>query len=217
MEILRLNINRDEPQATLKEIRLQVALVAAIATVAASLIARFAFGALLVAELLAQWFFSVAPIWMVEAAVGLLGPFAKHLAFLACVVVYLIALTAAAFGFLQLAPSPRKAIARRLALGGFAAFVYLFTLVIIIPILGGGVAGRYLRQGAVATSIALLLNHAVYAASLIIAARAYIEADKANVTQSKLLSRRRVMRGIGYTALAVGVYDIAQSLFGSWL
>ena len=28
MEILRLNINRDEPQATLKEIRLQVALIA---------------------------------------------------------------------------------------------------------------------------------------------------------------------------------------------
>jgi DMSO/TMAO reductase YedYZ molybdopterin-dependent catalytic subunit len=217
MEILRLNINRDEPQATLKEIRLQVALVAAIATVAASLIARFVFAAPLVPELLAQWFFSVAPIWMVEAAVGLLGPFAKHLAFLACVVVYLIALTAAAFGFLQVVPPPRRAIARRLAFGGFAAFVYLFTLVLIIPILGGGVAGRYLRQGAVTTSIALLLNHAVYAASLIIAARAYIDADKATVTQSKLLSRRRIVRGIGYTALAVGVYDIAQSLFGSWL
>ncbi|HJQ26683.1 MAG TPA: molybdopterin-dependent oxidoreductase [Blastocatellia bacterium] len=211
MEILRLNINRDEPQATQKEIRLQVALVAAIATVAASLIARFVFGAPLVPELLAQWFFSVAPIWMVEAAVGLLGPFAKHLGFLAAVVVYLIALTAAAFGFLQVAP-PRRA-----ALGGFAASVYLFTLILIIPILGGGVAGRYLRQGALATSIALLLTHAVYAASLMIAAHAYLDADKANVAQSKLLSRRRVVRGIGYTALAIGVYDIGQSLFGSWL
>lgn len=217
MEILRLNINKDEPQATLKEIRLQVALIAAIITVAASLIARFVFGAPLIPELLAQYFFSVAPIWMVEPAVALLGPFAKHLAFLACVVVYLIALTAAGFGFFQLLPSPRTTVARRAALGGFAAAVYLLTLLVIIPILGGGIAGQYLRQGPLATSVALLLTHAVYAASFILAARAYLDGDGAVVAQSKLLSRRRVVRGIGYAGLAVGVYDIGRSLLGSWL
>jgi DMSO/TMAO reductase YedYZ molybdopterin-dependent catalytic subunit len=217
MDILRLNINQDEPQASLKEIRLQVALIAAIAAVAASLIARFATDAPLVPELLAQFFFSVAPIWMVEAAVALLGPFAKHLAFLGCVVVYLIALTAAAFAFLQFAPSPVSAVARRLALGAFVLFVYLFTLLIIIPILGGGIAGQYLRQGWLATTMALLLTHAVYGAALILSARAYLERDEANVAQSKLLNRRRVVRGIGYAVLAVGIYDIARSLFGSWL
>src|SRR5205085_952205 len=134
---------------------------------------------------LAQFFFSVAPIWMVEAAVGLLGPFAKHLAFLGCLVLYLIALTAAAFGFLQVTP-PRSAVARRLAACGFAASVYLLTLIIIIPILGGGIAGQYLRQGALATSATLLLTHAVYAASLMAGARAYLEADKTSVAQSKL-------------------------------
>ena len=150
MEILRLNINQDEPQATLEEIRLQVALIAAIATITASLIARFVFGAPLIPESLAQYFFSVAPIWMVEAAVGLLGPFAKHLAFLACVVVYLFALTAAGFGFFQLLPSPRTAIARRAALGGFAAVVYLLTLLVIIPIHKWGIRqlmSRALAQG----------------------------------------------------------------------
>lgn len=217
MEILRLNLNDDEPQATEREIRLQVALLAAIAAVAASVIARFAFGAPLVPELLAQFFFSVAPIWMVEIAVGLLGPFAKHLAFLGCVVVYLIGLTAAAFTFFQVAPLPASAFNRRLALGGFALFVYLLTWLGLLPILGGGLAGQYLRQGALATSITLLLTHAVFAVVLMTGARAYLEQRDANLRQSNLLNRRRVVRSIGYAVLAVGVYDIAQSLFGSWL
>jgi DMSO/TMAO reductase YedYZ molybdopterin-dependent catalytic subunit len=37
------------------------------------------------------------------------------------------------------------------------------------------------------------------------------------VAQSQLLQRRRVVRGIGYSVLAVGVYDMARSLLGSWL
>jgi hypothetical protein len=217
MDILRLNINRDEPQASLKEIRLQVALIAAIAAVAASLIARFAFGGPLIPELLAQFFFSVAPIWMVEAAVALLGPFAKHLAFLGCVVVYLIALAAAAFAFLQWSPSPSSPAVRRLMVGAFVLFVYLFTLFVIIPILGGGLAGQYLRQGAAVTSLVLLLTHTVYGAALLFSASVYLAADKPKIAQSRLLDRRRVVRSIGYAVLAVGVYDIARSLFGSWL
>lgn len=217
MDIIRLNINQDEPRASLKEIRVQVALIAAIAAVAASLIARFAFGAPLVPELLAQFIFAVAPIWMVEAGVALLGPFAKHLAFLGCVVGYLIGLTAAAFAFLQLAPLAVATAVRRLQFGAFALFVYLLTLLLIIPLLGGGLAGQYLRQGLLATTMTLLITHAVYAAALVVGVRAYLERDEANLAQSKLLNRRRVVRSIGYAVLAVGVYDIARSLFGSWL
>jgi len=217
MDIIRLNINQDEPPASLKEIRLQVALIAAIATVAASLSARFAFGAPLLPELLAQFIFAVAPIWMVEAGVALLGPFAKHLAFLGCVVGYLIVLTALAFGFFQLMPSPVSTAARRTRLGAFVIFVYLISLFIIIPLLGGGLAGQYLRQGALATTMTLLTTHAVYGAALLFGARAYLERDHSKVAQSKLLNRRRVVRSIGYAVLAVGVYDIARSLFGSWL
>src|SRR5690349_19579175 len=216
MDILRLNIDRDEPQASLSEIRLQVAFIAAIAAVVASLIARFAFGAPLVPELLAQFFFAVAPIWMVEAAVSLLGPFAKHLAFLGCVVVYLIALTAAAYAFLQIAPSTSLP-ARRVAQAAFALLIYLFTLILVIPLLGGGIAGRYLRQGALLTALALFIIHALYAVALFFAPRAYLDRGDANVAQSQLLRRRRIVRGIGYAVLAVGVYDIARSLLGSWL
>ncbi|MEN3332927.1 MAG: hypothetical protein V7641_2292 [Blastocatellia bacterium] len=217
MDILRLNINQDEPQASLKEIHLQVALIAAFAAVTASLIARFVFAAPLVPELLAQFFYAVAPIWMVEPAVALLGPFAKHLGFLGCVVVYLITLTAAAYAFFQFAPASASAIVRRITLGAFVLFVYLITLLIIIPLLGGGIAGQYLRQGVLATSMTLLLTSAVYGAALFFGGRAYLERDNANVSQSKLLNRRRVVRSIGYAVLAVGVYDIARSLFGSWL
>jgi DMSO/TMAO reductase YedYZ molybdopterin-dependent catalytic subunit len=216
MDILRLNINRDEPRASLKEIRWQVAFIAAIAAVVASLIARFAFGAPLVPELLAQFIFAVAPIWMVEPAVSLLGPFAKHLAFLGCVVAYLIALTAAAYAFLQIAPSPSLLI-RRASLVAFALLVYLFTLILVIPLLGGGLAGRYLRQGAPLTALALLIIHGFYAVALFFASRAYLDRSDASVAQSQLLQRRRVVRGIGYSVLAVGVYDMARSRLGSWL
>ena len=61
------------------------------------------------------------------------------------------------------------------------------------------------------------MTHAVYAAALFYAARAYLERSDNGVAQSKLLQRRRVVRGIGYAVLAVGVYDIARSLLGSWL
>jgi DMSO/TMAO reductase YedYZ molybdopterin-dependent catalytic subunit len=216
MDILRLNINGDEPRASLKEVRLQVAFIAAIAAVAASLIARFVFGAPLVPELLAQFFFAVAPIWMVEAAVALLGPFAKHLAFLACVVVYLIALTAAAYAFLRVAPST-SLLVRRLAIAAFALLTFLLTLIVIIPLLGGGIAGRYLRQGVLLTALALLIIHLIYGITLFFACRAYLDRDHAAVAQSQLLQRRRIVRGIGYAVLAVGVYDIARSLLGSWL
>jgi DMSO/TMAO reductase YedYZ molybdopterin-dependent catalytic subunit len=217
MDIIRLNINRDEPRASRREIRLQVALIAAIAAVAASLVARFGFGAPLVPELLAQFIFAVAPISIVEAGVALLGPFAKHLAFLGCVVVYLIALAAAAFAFLQLTAAPASTVVRRVRYGAFVLSVYLFTLLLIIPLLGGGIAGQYLRQGALATAVTLLMTHVVYGMALVLSARAYLERDEANVTQSRLLNRRRVVRSVGYAVLAVGVYDIARSLFGSWL
>src|SRR6185295_4908699 len=175
MDIIRLNINQDEPRASLKEIRLQVALIAAIAAVAASLIARFVFGAPLVPELLAQFIFAVAPIWIVEAGVALLGPFAKHLAFLGCVVAYLIGLSAAAFAFLQLAPLAATTAKRRVQSGAFVLFVYLVTLLLIIPLLGGGFAGQYLRQGLLATTMSLLITYAVYGAALVVSARAYLE------------------------------------------
>src|SRR5262245_44815713 len=101
MDLISLHLNREEPSASDTEIRFQVAVIAGVTAVAISLGARFVFGAPLVPELLAQFLFSIAPIWMVEPAVALLGPFAKHLAFLGCVVGYMAALTGAAFAYLR--------------------------------------------------------------------------------------------------------------------
>jgi hypothetical protein len=217
MEILRLNINNTEKPATESEVRLQVALLAAIAAAGASLVARFVFDAPLIPELLAQFIFAVAPIWVVEAAVGMLGPFAKHLAFIACVVVYLIAMIAAAIAYLRFASKQSSPVARITSLAAFALALWLVTLLIIIPILGGGIAGRYLRQGAAFASISLFIVYAVYGAALLLASRLYLREPVTAERKNQLISRRRIVRGVGYAVLAAGIYDIARSLFDSWL
>src|SRR6266567_4792733 len=108
MDFLKLDLNKATPDLpTDTEIRFQVALLAVVPALIASFIARFLFDAPLVPELLAQFIFAIAPMWMVEIAVGMLGPFAKHLAFLGCTVIYLIALIAAAIAYLRYVPRSR--------------------------------------------------------------------------------------------------------------
>src|SRR5262245_49549929 len=102
MDIIKLDLNKTEPDLpTETEIRFQVAFLASVSALAASFVARFLFNVPLVPELLAQFIFAVAPIWMVEVAVGILGPFAKHLPFLACTVVYLSTTIASPLCFLR--------------------------------------------------------------------------------------------------------------------
>src|ERR1700686_3084732 len=109
MEILKLNLNKVAPDLpTENEIRFQVGLLAAVSAVIASFVARFVFDAQLVPELLAQFAFAVAPIWMVEIAVGFLGAFAKLLAFLGCAVLYLVSLMGVTIAYLQYRPSSKS-------------------------------------------------------------------------------------------------------------
>lgn len=216
MDILRLNIEKDPPPPSEAEVRLHVAVLAGMAAAAASLIARFVFGAPLIPELLAQFVFAVSPIWAVEIAVGFLGPFAKHLAFLACVVAYMVALTLAAFAYLRYSPARESVLARRAGRAAFAFVTWALTLLLIIPALGGGLAGRYLRQGASYTSVSLFLVHVIYGVTLAAASKLYLEKSSGGDTGGAIVSRRRIIRGIGYTVLAVGVYDIGRSLLQSW-
>ena len=67
-------------------------MLAAIAVLALSFVARYLFGIPLPPELLADFIFAVLPIWLIEFGVSLLGPFAKHLAFIGCVALYLVVL-----------------------------------------------------------------------------------------------------------------------------
>jgi DMSO/TMAO reductase YedYZ molybdopterin-dependent catalytic subunit len=218
MEILKLNLNKTKPDLpTNSEIRFQVALLASVAALSASLIARFVFDAPLVPELLAQFIFAVAPIWMVELAVGMLGPFAKHLAFLGCTVIYLIALMAATIAYLRYAPRRDSALERYAGVIIFALSIFAITLVVLVPAFGGGISGSRLRQGILVTSISLLLIHFVYGVALVLAAMRYLDRQPSADTPAKVISRRRIIRIVGYGVLAVGIYDIGKSLFGSWL
>ncbi len=218
MDFLKLDLNKATPDLpTENEIRFQVALLAAVPALIASFIARFLFDAPLVPELLAQFIFAIAPMWMVEIAVGMLGPFAKHLAFLGCTVICLIALIAAAIAYLRYAPRRDSAFARYASPIVFALAIWALSVVILIPVLGGGIFGSRLRQGALVTSISLLLVHAVYGLALGLAAIRYINRPVSVSSPGAIISRRRVVRGVGYSVLAVGVYDIGKSLLGSWL
>jgi hypothetical protein len=217
MDYVRLDLNKTTPERpTENELRFQVGLLAGVSAVIASFIARFLFDAPLVPELLAQWFFAIAPMWMVELAVGMLGPFAKHLAFLAWTVIYLIALIAAAIAYLKVDPHGATE-SRYIRQTAFVLLSWAVTVAGLLPLLGGGVFGSHLRQGALFTSSSLLLVFVVYGFALGLATIRYIERPASAITENKIISRRRVVRGVGYAVLAVGAYDIGKSLFGMWL
>ena len=215
MDILRLNINQVEPEAPSEtEVRFQIALLASVSSVAVSLAARFLFEAPLIPELMAQLLFAVAPVWIVEAAVGLLGPFAKHLGFLGFVVVYCIGLIAAGMAFLRCL-KPARGITGQARFVLFSLLLFALSAVVILPLLGAGALGSKLREGVFATSAALLAAFAAYGLSLWFARRFYI-GEPGSASTSKVVSRRRVIRGVGYAVLAVGVWDIGRQLIGSW-
>ena len=218
MDILKLNLNKATPDLPSEtEIRFQVGLLAAVPAIVSSFIARFVFDAPLVPELLAQSFFAVAPIWMVEIGIGLLGPFAKHLAFLGCSLLYLIALMAAAIGYLRYGPRQRSQGAQIAQAMAFAFLIWVITVLIFLPLVGGGVFGSSLRQGAALTFVSLLLIHLVYGAAFVLARMRYVDRPGSLDAPATVISRRRVVRIVGYSVLAVGIYDIGKSLLGSWL
>jgi DMSO/TMAO reductase YedYZ molybdopterin-dependent catalytic subunit len=107
-------------------------------------------------------------------------------------------------------------LARRILPFAFSTLVWVATGLLLLPLVGYGVFGSHLQQGAVFTSTSLLAVHAIYGATLLFASAQYIERPMTPVATGRIISRRRVVRGIGYAVLAVGIYDIASSLLGSW-
>jgi hypothetical protein len=166
--------------------------------------------------MLAQFVFAVAPIWFVELAVGLLGPFAKHLAFVACVALYLFALISAVRYYLSGRPRWESSSSQRLSIAIFSAVLWLLTLIIVFPLLGGGFAGGSLRQGALYAIVTQLVVHAVLGLALFFAGTRFLQTPERENRAGTLVSRRRMIKGVWYAILIVGVYDIGWSLVGSW-
>jgi DMSO/TMAO reductase YedYZ molybdopterin-dependent catalytic subunit len=218
MEILKLNLVRPDADApTENEARFQVALLTGLIGLATSFIARFTIDAPLIPELLAQAFFAILPINFIALVVGFLGPFAKHLAFLGFVVLYLIGIIAAPYYYLSLInimtrPS-RQAIYSHLI---FLMTIWLLSVSLLIPLLGGGLFGRNLRQGAWFTSLSMLLVYAIYTLTMALVIRRYGEKPEVAKLNNRRLNRRQFVRGLSLALVAIGVYDIGKSLVGSW-
>ncbi|MEW6128282.1 MAG: molybdopterin-dependent oxidoreductase [Acidobacteriota bacterium] len=218
MELQRLNLINDETdKPDESEVRFQIALLAAVGGLVASFLARFMFDVPLIPELMAQAFFAILPINLIAFVVGFLGAFAKHLAFLGFVIIYLLGLIGAAHGFLaQL--SKRQLIWRKqiYALIFFHFVIWLFVMVALLPLLDAGIFGRGLRQGSLYTSLSLFLIFALYATALGWVMKFYIDKPEIAKSNNRRLSRRQVVRGMSYALLAIGIFDIGKSLIGTW-
>lgn len=206
MELLELNIEgKQSPPPTEGEARFQVALLAALVTTGASLFARFLLGAALFPERLADTLFLIMPITVVEIGTALLGSFAKHLAFIGCVVAYTAALTGAVAGLLRCVKLNRwlRAVWISLSLGALTLAASL-----LLP------ASSPLAV--VPFSITLLAIHLILATALALLPSLFIENRAGGLQTAGLwLTRRRLMRWVGYSVVGVAVYDIGRSWFST--
>ena len=235
MDLISLNISGKKP-APLTEIefRREASILSAAVGVAVSLALRFTLGAPLIPELLADRLFALMPIRVVEFGVALLGPFAKHAAFVGCTVFYLTFIAALAAVALRWAstnphgevddqlPAPRPFVLWKITLLSMA--IMLVAAFVLIPLLGGGLLGSRLPQSLVLTNLSLLLAAGAQGAALIVAPRVLLPpmapASRFEGTVSdrlKLLtSRRRLLRWAGYSVVALAAYDIVWSWIGAW-
>lgn len=217
MDILRLDLRGTKPDApTEGEVRFQIALLSAIATTAVSLLARFVFDAPLIPELLAQTIFAILPISLIAAIVSYFGLFAKHLAFLLCVLVYLAAFTTAAYFFLGIYKPDKPGSSKVYQLAVYTVTLWLVATIIVIPLLGGGFLGGLIRQGVFITMLTQFIVSLTSSLFVHVVAKFYLREPETIRANSHRFSRRSVLRGVGLAVLGVGIYDIGQSLIKTW-
>ncbi|MBZ5535200.1 MAG: molybdopterin-dependent oxidoreductase [Acidobacteriia bacterium] len=214
---MRLNLEGRKPSLPSQaEIRWQVGLLSSVLALAFNLLARFAFGAPSVPELMTERLFAVVPISLVEFAVSLLGIFAKHFAFIGCAAIYVALLTVAATAFLH-----RSKKQGPVSIALFTLFIWFFTLVCVVPSLGFGFFGRNLPMGVVTVSLWLFFVYSLYGFFIGFFGGLFVEQTGKSVWLSRVserwLSRRQMMAGLGYTLVAAGVYDIVARPLWQWL
>ncbi|HSF22751.1 MAG TPA: hypothetical protein VLE20_00890, partial [Blastocatellia bacterium] len=215
MDILRLNIDQTKTDAPSEsETRFHIALLASLASVVVSLAARFVLEAPLIPEMMAQLVFAAAPVWVVEVVIALLGPFAKHLGFLGCLTLYGIGLIAATVAFLRYV-KPDASIGGQALIAALSLTLWILSVTVVVPLLGGGILGSGLRQGIPLTIFSSLAAFVAYGVVLSLAQTVYTAAPDRRAKTS-VVSRRRVIRGVWYTVVAVGAWDVSRQLLGSW-
>jgi hypothetical protein len=235
MDLISLNLDGKQPAPpTESEFRRQAAILSAVFAVGVSLLLRFTLDAPLLPELLADLVFALMPIRIVEAGVSLLGPFAKHAAFIGCVVVHCVVLAALADAGLHWATivppgEDRDPVASgrlhhtRIVL--VSASILVISAFVLVPLLGGGLLGRGLRQGSMLTLVSLVTAATVQGVALMLAPRLLLQHREPRAQlegrladRLKLLtSRRRLLRWAGYAVVGIATYDVARSWIGAWL
>src|SRR3984885_7333013 len=217
--MLELDLEGAPPrQPTAAEINFQAALLAAVLAVVLSLIVRYGFGAPLVPELLSQFIFATLPISIIEFGVGLLGPFAKQLAFIGCFVVYGAGLLALALPFLN------RISRGALSAASLSLVSWFLVLLVVFPLLGEGFLGRHLRQGVAASCAWMLLVSLGYGVGAVLLREFFQRGSSTAAVEtpglyqrlsSTVIERRRIASWIGYVIIAVAVYDIGRALLPS--
>ena len=218
--MLELNLEGSAPRkATAAEIDFQSGLLASLATIVLAMVLRYGFGAPLVPEVASQFLFARLPISFIEFGVGLLGPFAKQLAFIGCIAVYGAGLLLLALPILG---QIRRGVAVALSL---CITSWLLVLLLVLPVLGAGLFGRDLKTTVAANCLWMLFLSAGYGVAAALLKEFFRQASLERTSDQRwpitrklagtVIERRRIASWVGYAIIGVAVYDIARSLLPS--
>lgn len=164
------------------------------------LILRFEGLALFLPETAVQWVVDHIPGALEAGAVGLLGGFAKVLGVAIAIGGFL---TVHALFALYYPRAEKLLAARWKLLAAFAALPAAVTLLVVLPLLGAGVAGTRLPGGAGMAAVSAVLGSCVFAGVLDLAYREFSRSNPEGID----LSRRTALQGaiIFLLAAAVGI------------
>jgi DMSO/TMAO reductase YedYZ molybdopterin-dependent catalytic subunit len=211
---LNLNLNGEKTAAPAgRDLDLQSSFLAAALLLTLMLIGRFTFHLPLIPEIMADFVFAISPASFVEAVVTMFGAFAKRIGFIGCSVLYLALLTIIGAAFLRWSRSEsQNGIAVALIYG---AVFWLITVGLAIPLLGGGLFGRNLWNGALISSASLFAYHMIYSIAVVRLRSVFASKIDLAETGERFLNRRNALRAVMTVTVAAAAYDIFKPLVES--
>ena len=215
MSYINLNLNgRTESPPSERELDAQTSFLAAVALITLMVVGRFILHLPLLPEVMADWLFAISPAAFAEAVITMFGAFAKRLGFIGCGIAYLTLITVTGTAFLGWT---RNKFQHGIVPGIlYGTCLWLITVSVAIPLLGGGLFGKNLWSGALISSSSLLVYHLAYG-FLLVRLRSAFE-TKANLAETggRLLNRRMALRTVMVAVVGAAAYDILKPIFESW-